>query len=176
MKGNLREKMESGRNALEKLVANLPGYQGYKEKELRREADKLLRNQLAAGFDKQRRRLSSIQYTLTTTGRLAAVVTLERAMLKLQLLVDRLKVAAYGYAGFFDAVKVEEAELDALYNFDLSLWDGVKQVEDLINELEEAASKEEDVSQSANALIKLLEELNETFNRRQDVILETSKA
>jgi hypothetical protein len=157
---------------LEKLAAIIPGYQGYKEKEQRREADKLLRMHLARGFEEQRRRINEIQLQLTDKGRLASVVTLERAMLRLQLLIDRLKTASYGYAGWFDAIKVEEKELDALYAFDSALTENLGQVTRIIDLLAEAVAKDENPSSLASDLLATLEEINTAFSRRQDVILQ----
>ena len=41
-----------------------------------------------------------------------------RGNTRLQTLIDKVKTAAQGYAGFFDAVKVKEDELDTLYELD----------------------------------------------------------
>jgi hypothetical protein len=37
---------------------------------------------------------------------------LEGAAIKLRQFIDRVRTASYGYAGFFDAVKVRSEELD----------------------------------------------------------------
>ena len=41
--GDLYERVSEDRSWLEKIVGKIPGYKGYKEKEMRRESDKLLR-------------------------------------------------------------------------------------------------------------------------------------
>ena len=171
---DIKGKVTRGLGGLEKLVASIPGYKGYKEKEMRREADKLLRMHLARQFEEQRGRLSEVQAQLTEKRQLATVATLERAMMKLQLLIDRLKMASYGYAGWFDAVKVREEELDALYSFDNALADGVAQVAGAIDGLAAAATKDEDPAAMANDLVATLERINGTFSKRQDVILQAS--
>jgi predicted Zn-dependent protease len=168
---DMRGRIEGAYNKLEELVKNVPGYKGYKEKEIRREADKLLRVKVARGFDEQRRRLNGIEVALTNAGRLGVLVTLDRALMRLQALVDRIKTASYGYAGLFDAVKVKEKELDALYNFDAALVESVDKVKALVDSIA-AAQKDEQVTQAANALLEGLDEINTTFSRRQDVILE----
>lgn len=171
MEADLRQRVAEARGGLENLMAQIPGFKGYKEKETRREADKLLRMHLARQFEEQRRRLNDVQVQLTDKGELSLVVTLERAMMKLQLLIDRLKIANYGYAGWFDAVKVRGPELDALYDFDNALADGLAKVSGIINELATAASDEEKRASIANELVAAVEEINNTFSRRQDVII-----
>lgn len=170
---DLRRRVEGAQGWLERLAASIPGYKGYKEKEVRRQADKLLRMHLAREFELERRRLGEVQARLADTGRLASIVSLERAMMKFQLLIDRLKTASYGYAGWFDAVKVQEEELDALYQFDGALAEGVAKVRGILDRLSEAATKEEMTAQSANDLLNALQELNDTFTKRQDVIIGT---
>jgi hypothetical protein len=92
-------------------------------------------------------------------------------MLQLQLLIDRLKVAEYGYAGLFDAVRVKEEHLDALYTYDNALTSSVDQLAGMIDKLRNAAMAGEEVRTSANDCLLLLQELNTTFDRRKDVIL-----
>jgi len=167
---DLRKRIESAYSKIEEMVKDIPGYKGYKDKEVRREADKLLRLRVARGFEEQRRRLNSIQLQLTNAGRLGVLVLLDRALMRLQFLIDRLKTASYGYAGLFDAVKVREAELDALYEFDAALLDSVSKVKALIDAVA-AAEQDEEVTKAGNALLEALEEVNNTFSKRQDVIL-----
>jgi hypothetical protein len=172
MLGDLTEKIKGSQNKLEQLIAKIPGYAGYKQKEQRREADKLLRLHVARQYEAQLDRLHEIQMNLTTRGRLASIVTLERASMKLQLLIDRLKTASYGYSGLFDAVKVNEEALDKLYEFDQAMLAGVDEVAALLTKLDEAAQVEAPVAAEANDLIRTLDELHTTFSRRQDVIVQ----
>ncbi len=168
---DLRGKVESGRGSLERLLDIVPGYRGYKGKEMRRQADRVLRDYLARGFEAERRRLGGVQTRLADAGRLAAIVTLERANMRLQLLIDRLKVASYGYSGWFDAVRVREDELDALYDFDAALAEELERLRGVMDALTGAAAKDEDVSDPANQLVALAGELNDTWSKRQDVIV-----
>jgi hypothetical protein len=171
MAGDLRKRIEGAYNKLEQMAKDLPGYKGYKEKEVRREADKLVRLKVARGFEEQRRRLNRSTAKLASAGRLGALMTLDRAGMKLQLLIDRLKVASYGYAGLFDAVKIGAAELDALYDFDSALLGSVDKLKVLVDAVA-AAKNDEEVSKAGDELLEAVEEVNETFSKRQDVILE----
>lgn len=173
MSGDRKGRIEAAYNKLENLVKDVPGYKGYKEKEVRREADKLLRMQVARGLEEQRKRILGIQLRLTNAGRLEVLVILDRATMKLQLLIDRVKTASYGYAGLFDAIKVRETELDALYNFDAALLGSIDKIKTLVDGVA-VAEKDEDVVQTGNALLNTLEEANTTFSQRQDVVLESS--
>jgi hypothetical protein len=52
---DLRQTSYDNMGRFEALVAKIPGYKGYKEKEMRREADALLRQHLAGKFGEQSR-------------------------------------------------------------------------------------------------------------------------
>jgi hypothetical protein len=172
---DLKDRIQKAYNVVEQKMKDVPGYKGYKEKEVRREADKLLRLQVARGFEEQRRRLSRVQMQLTNAGRLSALVLLDRAMMRLQLLIDRLKTASYGYAGLFSAIKVKEAELGALYDYDVSLLGSVDKVKGLIDAVA-AAATDADVTKAGNDLLQALDEANEAFGKRQDVLLKVPGA
>jgi len=173
---DIRDKVSDARGALEKLIGQIPGYRGYKEKEMRREADKLLRTHLSQRFQEQRTKLSNVQAHLASEGKLEDLGLLERTMLQLQLLIDRLKVAEYGYAGLFDAVRVKEEHLDALYVYDNALTSSVEQLAEKMDRLAMAAMGGEEIKTLANDCLLLLQELNTTLDRRKDVILRVGES
>ena len=173
---DLRGIVSDARGSLEKLVGKIPGYSGYKEKEMRREADKLLRMFLSERFQEQRGKLSSVQSHLASEGKIDDLGLLERVMLQLQLLIDRLKVAEYGYAGLFDAVRIKEEHLDALYMYDNALTVSVDQLAEKMDKLAIAAMAGEEIRSTANDALLLLQELNTTFDRRRDAMLSVGQA
>ena len=117
---DMRDVVAGGLSGFEKLVSKIPGYRGYKEKEMRREADKLLRDHIYGVLTEQRRRIEDIQANLGLEY-IESVEKIGKARRRLQTLADTVHTAAYGYAGLFDAVKVKEEQLDALYTFDEGL-------------------------------------------------------
>ncbi|MHB1294322.1 MAG: hypothetical protein ACYC4R_04910 [Anaerolineae bacterium] len=168
---DLTEKVQASRSKFEDLVAKVPGYAGYKQKEERREADKLLRMHVARQYRGQLSRLDALQYSLTSKGNLTGMSALEPARTGLQLFIDRLETASYGYAGLFDAVKVDQAALDRLYDFDMALLDGVAKLDATLSNLNEAAASDSFTSSHAEGLVSQVDELNAAFGRRQDVLL-----
>jgi hypothetical protein len=170
--GDLRETIESHLGSLESLAKKIPGYKGYKQKELRREADKLLRMEIAGKFDDERKRLSELQAKLVSQARIEFVDDLERAVTKLQLLIDRIKTATYGYAGLFDAIKIKEEQLDALYDFDNRMLGFVDEVAADVDMLSSAISTEDDIGVAISELITTIDEANLAFGRREEAILQ----
>ena len=172
MSDDLLGRVQGAQNKVEELVSHIPGYKGYKQKEQRREADKLLRLEVARRYEEQLKRLGEVQYVLSEKGELALLASLERVVSKLQLLIDRLKTASYGYAGLFDALKVDEEVLDKLYDFDYTMLEGVDRIATSIDALAQAVEEDGDIKDQADELVDQLTALNNTFTRRQDVILD----
>lgn len=170
---DLFDQISGDRGRIESFLGNVPGYKGYKEKEMRREADKLLRDALARRLEEQWRRLPNVQKQLLSSGQILWLDDIESATMQLQTLIDRLKTASYGYAGFFDAVRVKEDELDQLYDFDLTLNDEVDQVAASVDQLAAAAMSNEGVGEAIVQLNSATAAANETFIRRKDVLTRT---
>ncbi len=174
--GDLRETVEAALGGLEKLVKKIPGYKGYKEKELRREADRLLRMEVAARLDDQRARISELQMELVNRAQIEFLDDLERVAMKLQLLIDRIRTASYGYAGLFDAVKVKEEQLDALYEFDNRMLEFVDQMAADVDRVTSAITAQEKVEEAIADLTRTVDQANLTFNHRREVILQAGTA
>jgi hypothetical protein len=170
---DLFDQISGDRGRIESFLGKVPGYKGYKEKEMRREADKLLRDALARRLEEQWRRLPNVQKRLLSSGQILWLDDIESATMQLQTLIDRLKTASYGYAGFFDAVRVKEDELDQLYDFDLTLNDEVDQIAAAVDQLAAAATSNEGVGEAIVQLNSATAAANETFIRRKDVLTRT---
>ena len=122
------QKVTSQQDSLKKLASNIPGFGGYIERQNRRDADKLLRDTVARRFEEQWKRASQLQTDMVSNGMIAYVDDLEKAALQLRTFMDKITTAPRGYAGFFDAVKINEQELQAIYQFDAAFFDLADQV------------------------------------------------
>ena len=171
-KRDMRDTVEASQGGFETLARKIPGYAGYKEKELRREADKLLRTEVAGKFDDQRKRMSELQQQLISQAQIEFLDDLERAVMKLQLLIDRIKTASYGYAGLFDAVKVKEEQLDALYQFDNEMLDFVGEVASDLDQVSSAITASEGIGEAISELVGTVNEANLAFGHREEAILQ----
>ncbi len=156
----------SAQKAIEALMEKIPGYTGYVEREERRQADKALRDATAAAFSSQVVRITRLQDQLINWGDFDTVDELDRLIGRLQHLADRIRTASYGFTGLFDRERVDEAELDRLYAFDLEVANGIEQVGDLIAQL----GLRERVPELLQALAQKLDQLHETFSQRSHLI------
>jgi hypothetical protein len=162
--------VEDSKGGLESLASKIPGYRGYKEKEDRRAADKLLREHLADKLNEQQRSLAGLQRDLLEGGGLLLIDDLERAVTKVQNLADKIRTASYGYAGLFDAVKVKEEELDALYDFDEGMLGHLSAIQSAIDALAAAMDANGDVKAAIGDVVSAAEEANVMWRQRESAI------
>ena len=158
---------------LHKIAGIVPGYHGYVDRERRRDADKLLRTTLAHHYSAQKDRLTRIQQGLLRGHHLEEIAEVDRLAGLLQRFIDRLSVATYGYAGLFDPIKVEAADLDQLYAFDMTLAGGVDQVSGAVDAVEASAGAQADLAELPAAISRLsgiVDELNRRLNERADLL------
>ncbi len=166
----LTDRARSGMRAAESLLDRLPVLGDYRSKEKRREADRRLRETIARQLEASRRRLTGLQRELVNRGRLHSLPELERAVGRLQLLIDRIKTAASGYAPFFDLERVREPELEQLITFDEAIARRVPDINAHIEAVNEAIRTGEGFEQALAALLADLQALNDELDHREETI------
>jgi len=166
---DLYGRVTEDQNIFQKLLAKLPGFKGYFERSNRRQADKLLRTTVADRFEEQWQRISSLQRDLISQGEIGYIDDVEAASLKLRQFIDRVRTASYGYAGFFAPVKIDAAELERIYSYDLALLDLVDEVSRAIENVE-ASMGTDGLPAAFRNLTSVSQKCVETFNQRRELI------
>lgn len=169
--GRIREE----RDVFSSLLSKLPGFNGYFDRENRRAADKMLRENVANRYEEQWRRISSVQRDLISQGGLAYVDDMEAASIKMRQFIDRIRTASYGYSGFFDAVKVRSEELEQLYQYDLWLLTLVDEISRAIDNVESSIGTD-GLPAAIRHLVRLAQESVEAFEKRSEAILAGTSA
>jgi hypothetical protein len=167
---DLFDRVTNDQNALQKLLGKLPGFKGYIDRNNRREADKMVRETVANRFEEQYQRISSVQRDLISQGGLQHITELEASALKLRQFIDRIRRATYGYAGFFDAVHVNEKELAQVYQYDLALFNLADEVSRAVDNVE-ASVGTDGLPAAMRNLKGLAQKCVDTFNRRQEAMV-----
>lgn len=173
---HLGDVVSSGKNGFEKLVEKIPGIKGYKAKEDRRSTDKIVRETIAARMEEQWARIGGLQKKMLKAGQLSQMSALEEAALKIRQFIDRIKTATYGYAGLFDAVKVDETALNRIYDYDLYLYGMVDEAAKRIDAIESAMGGDEAVLDGKiDELTNAAAEIIIAFNRRSEIVQGTAQ-
>ncbi len=170
---SLLDNVKGEMSGFEQLVAKIPGYKGYKEKEQRRDADKLLRDHIAAQMRTAKRQLDALQTDLISAGKLDLLDETGSAATQIQTFIDRVRTAPYGYGGLFDASRIKEDDLDRVYEFDAALVSYADRIEGAISRAQEGLEGE-DVRSLVLMIRDLGREANATFDERADVLRGTA--
>ena len=156
----------------ERIAAALPGFRGYKEKELRRESDKLVRNNLYLKLTKEKDDVRVISQKIADKRYMDVLTDMDRLTAKMDRITEKVNHASYGYSGFYDIVKVKEESLDRMITFDNQLLDEVNALTAAIDDLKTQLLNNnfanlKDKIQTVSDKFELLED---TFDKREQVI------
>jgi hypothetical protein len=165
----------AGRNWIERLSSKIPGYSGYIDRERRRDIDKLHREHLANRLRGLKTPLTDLMRDLTNNGRLFEVGSVDSTIKKLDHLENRIRFASYGYAGFFDVVKIEQPQLDAIYQFDLALVELVDNIESRIAGLKGEKTTSDSLKAACAELGDIIDKTDRAFDERYKAINEFSE-
>jgi hypothetical protein len=169
------EKVKGQVDPFKKLLSYIPGFNGYIERQSRRDADKLLRDTVARRFEEHWTRASNLQAELVNSGMIKYVDDMEKASIALRTFIDKISTAARGYSGMFDAVKINEKELEAIYPFDLAFFELGDQVGKALDNVEASLNDETGLPAAIRNLTSLARLAVETFERRSEVVTGSGK-
>lgn len=170
---DLYDQVSSDQDPFTRLLSKIPGFKGYIERATRRSADKILREQIESQYRQLHKRVGEIQQDFAASGNFEYLDDLETAATKLQTFIDKVSHAAYGYAGFFDAIKIKEEELAKIYEFDLAMLDMADEIERAIENVE-ASIDTDGLPAAIRHLVSLSRDLVSTFERRDEVVTSVS--
>jgi hypothetical protein len=162
------EEARANRNFLERLGEKIPGYRGFQDRELRREVDRSLREHLASEMGRLKAVLRDRARAFTDAGKIGALNGFDRLDRQIDGLSQAIRFSDYGASGLFDAVKIGDAELARLYEFDLSVVDDLAQLESEIVALPPPGS--EDTAPALERLQQTVRDLDGKWRQREQVL------
>ncbi|GAB6165345.1 hypothetical protein JCM19992_13450 [Thermostilla marina] len=155
------------RNWIETILRYIPGFRGYLEKEYRRDSDELQRQWLADRLQRSKRAMDNVGGLLAEAGLIDVLPRIDRIRSQVDHLIARIRGAMQGYSGFFDLVRVDEALLDKLYDFDVRL---IGVVDDLAGTIETLADRQEGVESVLPQIEQKIENLQDLWDERDDLL------
>jgi len=153
---------------LEKLEMLIPGFRGYKQKELLREDDALVRRKVASILDDARIKVERL-ITVMRKKNISIALRLDDLRLELMKASQMVKHATYGYSGLFDRVKISETELQRLLEYDYKLVSGASRIMERVLELSTLTDPQE-FMEKLNSTIDLVRQLEDDIKAREDVL------
>jgi hypothetical protein len=165
-------KVKDQRSLLERIMGYIPGYHGYKEKELRRESDRLVRmdvvNRLKAAKTVVRKAFAdpAMVQKLDSEG----AYRFDTLTYRLDRITQRIDRAVAGYTGFFDAVKVKEDKLDSILQYDADLIEKADSIKTDCTALSKMPPGNDAWNAAADALISKIDEYDSLIDTRSDIL------
>ena len=169
---DLREEVAKDRGLLKKIELVIPGFRGYRLREDLRIADRLLREQLAlrlknagSALEGARRAMSRRQMIdfMEDIGRLLSLTNAAEA---------RVRHAEQGYTGISPDYRIEEAELNQMYEWDLHLLASLDEMRDGGERILAAAEASDlrEVTRQMASYDSAMTDFNQIFDKRREAI------
>ena len=155
-------------STIDDLLARVPGYGGYREKEDRRDDDRKVREAIASRLDQTVTELTRASAALAEQRKLTVISTVERIVGTTRHLADRVRTTSYGYGGIFTEQSVDEHALEQLRQFDVRFQEEVERLASLGSRI--ASSPEGPLDADLNAYQDELNRLGQLFDGRAAVV------
>ncbi|MCL2509510.1 MAG: hypothetical protein FWF07_00320 [Methanomassiliicoccaceae archaeon] len=165
----VESQMKKNQSLVEKIGLYIPIYRGYKDKNLRRDEDRAVRNEVARVLEKAKLDLVTIQRA--TLNDLDLMRDTERIRSKADRYYIDVKKAVNGYSAFHTSVKILESELDKLIQWDAALMDDAVSMKNETAELVKLIdSGEEKLKAPLRDLEITIDKLISDYNERETVM------
>lgn len=159
--------MNKSLGILEKIELLVPGFHGYKQKELIREDDALVRRKVANLLDEARQTLEQFLLYIKRKD-IDLALRLDDLRLELMKAAQMIRHAPYGYASLYSRVRIKENELQQILQYDYQLITQAEEVYNLINELFETSETSEILSK-ANTVWEKLARIEQAIRYRNNM-------
>ena len=172
---DIRDRVEEDRGLIKRIQMHIPGYAGYRRREDLRAADKLLRIQLADKLTTIRRDVENIRGFMTRNYMKDNIEQLGNLILSFQEVEGKLRFSAGGYSGISADIRIEENELERLYEFDYTMVTALDAITQAVPPID-AAVKAKDKNSATTGIETAkenLDKLHGAFKQRLQVITGT---
>lgn len=158
----VRDKAIGDRGLFERAAMYVPGYRGYRDRNMRREVDRQVRTETSRMIDTAAKGLSGRHREAVEAEDMEAAKAIERVRTKADTLSKKILSTESGYSGFWEHIKTEESEIDAISEWDAKLLESA----DAFGEAVEAANSPEGVA----ALEEFIDDVSAKFDGRRRMI------
>jgi len=169
---DIRQRVEEDQGLLKKIQSFVPGFRGYRQKEDLRDADRMLRMQLADKLGKQRKRLEDSRTLITKTYNSKPLDMLGGLINQFKKVEGAVTHAEMGYSGIAADIQIKQTELNSLYEYDAGLIGDVTSIATSVDALQPALTSQDDAKSimSLNDIKMKITEFEDLFGRRMLVI------
>jgi len=168
---DILSKVNKRRTLTDKILSEFPGYGGYKEKEVLRETDKLVRNIVYRNMKETSEAIRALfREALNALGLSNEVRSLEKLSMRSDAFAEKILHATHGYSPLMNVVKVDEETLLELMEFDASLAKDIDRLRESVKTVEKDMSAGKLTLENLRSIQDVLNVLETTFSKRGGVL------
>jgi len=169
---DIRQKVDADRGILKRLQLLVPGFRGYRQGEDLREADSILRLQVATKVHQAVQSVQDCRTSLANAGNFQAMTSLADALADLQKLEGEIRHAEQGYSGISPATRVRPEQLDGLYQYDYGFAQAADQLVATLGPLRDASGNPGDAAALASVtqVRAQVRQLDAAFKARMNAV------
>ncbi|MGN1044552.1 MAG: hypothetical protein ACI4Q9_01165 [Candidatus Methanomethylophilaceae archaeon] len=162
---------KENRGIFERICLWIPGYRGYRQKNIRRDVDKEVRAQVARTIEGSKTVLSNIQRGAAELGDIQTAKAVERIRIKTDTYLKNIESAEAGYSGIWEVTKTKEGELEAVMEWDAKLIESGQDLKKLLNAvMDKVDSGSSDIKADLREVERFLDDLDAGLGKRMQVI------
>jgi hypothetical protein len=163
----MRSKVEEDRGLLKKIELLIPGFKGYRQREDIRSADSLLRQQLANRMGEINNIFENCRERLARAIELSLMSDIGDILKMSRQIENKIRHAEQGYTGISADFRIEDEELNTMYEWDLSLLATIDSVGKLAGELlDSIIASDGTTGDKMRTIRNSLRDFNSMFNNR----------
>lgn len=168
LENSVENSMAKNRSLVERIGQYIPLYRGYKQKNLRRDEDRAVRETVARVLAGSKTDLANA--ARATVGDLNAMRDMERVRSKVDHYYADVKKAVNGYSAFHNSVKILESELDAVVTWDAKLIDDAHTLKEETERLRSVADSDGDIKAPLRDIEATVDALFDAYRERENVM------
>ena len=171
-KPSILRKVDEERTLTQKIMKLIPGWRGYRIKEERRNADRILRDQLVSRLRRTQETINEIRREVVDNELEGAYSLIDSLGSRTERLISEIERASYGYRPFFDAIKIKEDDLLAMLKFDTWFVEKIQEFDRRCSEVLDAIMEDPSkVVRQIRELRSMVTEMLSKWKDRKDVIM-----
>ncbi len=162
------ESIAKNRTLVERICMYVPFYRGYKQKELRRDEDRAIRDVVAKVLEACKNDLANA--ARATVGDLDAMRDMERIRSKVDRYCSDVKKSVNGYSGVHASIKILESELDRVIAWDAQLIDDVQMLKQQTENMLANIDNNLPIRSEMRTIEQTVDDLINTYRERDNIM------
>ena len=165
------EKSKQDRGIFERISLYIPGYSGYRQRNMRRDIDRLVRSHVALSIKEVKTVMADLKRQVMDNGDLQSVKAMERITVKIDTYMKTIESAESGYSGMWETIKTNESDLDSIVEWDEKRVVGSEELKAALKELRDRVDEgSADVKKELREIERYVDDLKDGLNERKLVI------